>query len=815
MARKIAQAFKSTDGEIPVRPFVSGEVIYLNAEEEEAYYEGRYPGLEGRRYIASSSVNLDEDGNFLDEEIDVRWKERFVKVRLTDGGGYEAIGLIDLAPEQVFSVSTSLIPFLENTDANRALMGSNMQRQAVPLVRTEAPLVKTGMEKRAARDSGAVVVAHHTGRVIKVTADEIVIQRPDGKKDQYRLRTFMRSNQGTCIHYKPLVRKGQLVKAGQVIADGPCTCNGELALGRNLLVAFVPWEGYNYEDAIVISEKLVKDDILTSVHIEKYECEAHETRLGPDEITRDIPNVSEDMLKNLDEMGIIRVGAEVKAEDILVGKISPKSQTELTVEERLLIAIFGKKAEEMRDTSLRVKHGEHGKVVRVTTYSRYKYRCKECGKVYAFSKEPDRPFCEVCKRTLEPIEPDELKPGVNALVRVFVAQKRKIAEGDKLSGRHGNKGVIAKILPEEDMPYLPDGTPVEIVLNPLGVPSRMNVGQIMETHLGLAQKELGLGLVTPIFRGTKWEEIREWLREVARKWEVRALARYLPSELKLLRNRSFKRLSPEEIYDLLREELSKKTLEELERLSEWLGLEPYEGKVLKEDVRNPAKRREVVAKAGQPLDRKTAWLLRCFVKSGALSESDLVFDSGKASKAGLIEAIIAQIKENVRRRSGLDPETGKCLVYDGRTGEPFNQPLTVGYIYIMKLIHMAEDKIHARSTGPYSLVTQQPLGGRAHSGGQRFGEMEVWALEAHGAAYTLQEMLTIKSDDVAGRVKTYESIVKGEPVQEPGIPESFKILVKELQSLGLVVEVEKEGEPVEDLLREVEEETETGRWRPA
>jgi len=816
LAGRIAKACEGREGaEIRVRPFVTEEVIYLNADQEEEYYNGKLPGLEGRRYIASSSANLDEDGNIVEDEVVVRWKERFLRIRVGDGGDYEAIGLIDFTPEQVFSVSTSLIPFLENDDANRALMGSNMQRQAVPLVVTEPPLVRTGIEEKAALDSGAVVVAKEGGKVVKVSAEEIVIQRPTGELDHYRLRTFGRSNQGTCIHQKPLVRKGEIVKKGQVIADGPCTSGGKLALGKNLLVVFMPWEGYNYEDAIVISERLVKEDVLTSVHIEKYECEAHETRLGPDEITRDIPNVDERQLKNLDERGIVRIGAEVSSDDILVGKVSPKGPTELTVEEKLLIAIFGKKAEEMRDTSLRMKHGEHGKVIRVTMYSRFKYQCPKCGKEHIFSKEPDHLFCERCRAELKQIPGDELKPGINALVRVFVAQRRKISIGDKLAGRHGNKGVISNIVAEEDMPYLPDGTPVDIVLNPLGVPSRMNMGQILETHLGLVKKELGIDIETPVFRGAKWWEIREWIREVARRWEARALANYLPYELGLLKEFNFEGKSPDEIYEALEKELMGKTLEELERLSELLGLELYEGKVLLEEVRHPQKPEEVVAQAGEPLDPERAMMLRCMVKNGILEESALKFDEGEATKRGLASAIMGRIKENIRKRTGLDPETGKCWVIDGRTGEPFSQPVTVGYMYILKLIHMAEDKIHARSTGPYSLVTQQPLGGRAHSGGQRFGEMEVWALEAYGAAHTLQEMLTIKSDDVAGRVRTYEAIVKGEPIQEPGIPESFKILVKELQSLGLLVEVEREGQVV-DISRETEEDVmEIPRWRPS
>jgi DNA-directed RNA polymerase subunit beta len=589
---------------------VTNEIHYLTADEEDKYV------------IAQANAPLDEEGRFLEKRVNARHAGEIVVVPA------DRVDYMDVSPKQMVSVATALIPFLEHDDANRALMGANMQRQAVPLLRTEAPVVGTGMEWRAARDSGAVVLARNSGIVERVTAREIVIRSDDGTLDTYRLQKFARSNQGTCINQKPIVRKGERVTAGQPIADGPSTNQGELALGRNILVAFMTWEGYNYEDAILISEKLVKEDIFTSIHIEEYECDARDTKLGPEEITRDIPNVSEDVLKDLDERGIIRIGAEVRPGDILVGKVTPKGETELTAEERLLRAIFGEKAREVRDTSLRVPHGESGIVVDVKVFSR------ENG--------------------------DELAPGVNELVRVYVAQKRKISVGDKMAGRHGNKGVISRILPEEDMPFLPDGTPIEIVLNPLGVPSRMNLGQILETHLGWAAKTLGIHVATPVFDGASEEEIKEKLRE-----------------------------------------------------------------------------------------------------------------------AGL-------------------PEDGKTILYDGRTGEPFDRPITVGYMYMLKLAHLVDDKIHARSTGPYSLVTQQPLGGKAQFGGQRFGEMEVWALEAYGAAYTLQEILTVKSDDVVGRVKTYEAIVKGENVPEPGVPESFKVLIKELQSLGLDVKVlSEENEEIE------------------
>nr|WP_244269725.1 DNA-directed RNA polymerase subunit beta [Caldanaerovirga acetigignens] len=584
------------------RGVVTDEIEYLTADEEDEYV------------IAQANVPLDEEGRFIQKRVTARYKDETILVPA------EEVDYMDLTPKQLVSVATALIPFLEHDDANRALMGSNMQRQAVPLITTEAPLVGTGIEWRAALDSGVMIVAKNSGVVEKVTAREIVIRRDsDNGLDVYKVHKFMRSNLGTCINQRPIVRKGDRVEAGQPIADGPSTDHGELALGKNVLVAFMPWEGYNYEDAILISERLVKDDVFTSIHIEQYEAEARDTKLGPEEITRDIPNVGEDALKDLDERGIIRIGAEVRAGDILVGKVTPKGETELTAEERLLRAIFGEKAREVRDTSLRVPHGEYGIVVDVKVFSR------ENG--------------------------DELPPGVNQLVRVYVAQKRKISVGDKMAGRHGNKGVISRILPIEDMPFLPDGTPVDIVLNPLGVPSRMNIGQILETHLGWAAKALGWHVATPVFDGADEEEIFECLR-----------------------------------------------------------------------------------------------------------------------KAGL-------------------PENGKIELRDGRTGEPFDRKVTVGYMYMLKLVHLVDDKIHARSTGPYSLVTQQPLGGKAQFGGQRFGEMEVWALEAYGASYTLQELLTVKSDDVMGRVKTYEAIVKGENVPEPGIPESFKVLIKELQSLCLDVKI--------------------------
>jgi DNA-directed RNA polymerase subunit beta len=593
--------------QVRIRPVVTDEIEYLDASEEEKFH------------IAQANAALDDANRFSEERVLVRYKDKFLEESV------DVIDYMDVSPKQIVSVATAMIPFLEHDDANRALMGSNMMRQSVPLLQPEAPVVGTGVEFRAAFDSQAVVVAKAAGTVVSVTADHIVVERDAGdERDVYSLKKFMRSNQGTCINQRPIVDVGTRVTVDQVVADSSSTDRGEMALGQNILVAFLPWEGGNYEDAIVISERLVKDDLFTSIHIEKHEIEARDTKLGPEEITRDIPNVGEESLRNLDEDGIIYEGAEVTPGDILVGKITPKGETELTAEERLLRAIFGEKAREVRDSSLRLPHGERGIVVDVRQFSR------ENG--------------------------DELLPGVNRLVRVSVAQKRKIAVGDKMAGRHGNKGVIAKILPAEDMPFMPDGTPVDIVLNPLGVPSRMNIGQILETHLGWAMKVLGLQAATPVFDGATEERITDAL-----------------------------------------------------------------------------------------------------------------------SRAGLAK-------------------DGKTVLYDGRTGDAFDARVTVGYIYMLKLHHLVEDKIHARSTGPYSLITQQPLGGKAQFGGQRFGEMEVWALEAYGAANILQELLTVKSDDVVGRVQTYEAIVKGEEIQPPGVPESFKVLIKELQALGLSVEILNENE---------------------
>ena len=611
---------------------VTDVIEYMTADEEDHYV------------IAQANEPIAEDGTLANGRVTVRRRDEIVEVDRAQ------VDYIDVSPRQLISVATGMIPFLENDDANRALMGSNMQRQAVPLLKPEAPYVGTGIEYKAACDSGVVLLSRENGVVTRVTADEVVIRGESGEEMRYHLTKFARSNQGTCINQHPIVKEGEIVKRGQVIADGPSTDEGEISLGRNVLIGFMTWEGYNYEDAVLISERLVKDDVYTSIHIEEYESEARDTKLGPEEITRDIPGVGEDALRDLDERGIIRIGAEVRANDILVGKVTPKGETELTAEERLLRAIFGDKAREVRDTSLRVPHGEFGIVVDVKIFTRENR--------------------------------DELSPGVNQMVRVYIAQKRKISVGDKMAGRHGNKGVVSRILPEEDMPFLPDGTPLDIVLNPLGVPSRMNIGQVLEVHLGLAARALGWHVATPVFDGANEADIQEQLEK----------ASHIPEE---------------PLFD----------------------------------------------ENGRP--------------------------AIQFSKCGI----------NIE---------GKLQLYDGRTGDPFDNKVTVGYMYMLKLHHLVDDKIHARSTGPYSLVTQQPLGGKAQFGGQRFGEMEVWALEAYGASHVLQEILTVKSDDTVGRVKTYEAIVKGENIPEPGIPESFRVLIKELQSLALDIKVlDSEGQEIE------------------
>ncbi len=641
--------------EAPFRPIdketgrVLDRVEYMTADEEDDYY------------VAQANEPLDSEGHFVNRKVNVRYRDGFHEVESSRAD------YMDVSPKMVVSVATAMIPFLENDDTNRALMGSNMQKQAVPLLKPENPIVATGMEYKAAVDSGVVVLAKRAGTVAYVSASIIKIRAKNGEIDEYELIKFLRSNHGTCINQKPIVAVGQQVEENEVIADGPATSNGEISLGRNALIGFMTWEGYNYEDAVLINERLVRDDVYTSIHIEEYELEARDTKLGPEEITRDIPNVGEDALKDLDERGIIRVGAEVTAGDILVGKVTPKGETELTAEERLLRAIFGEKAREVRDTSLRVPHGEYGTIVDVKVFTRE--------------------------------NSSELSPGVNVVVRCYIAQKRKISVGDKMAGRHGNKGVVSRILPSEDMPFLPDGTPLDIVLNPLGVPSRMNIGQVLEVHLGYAAKALGWNICTPVFDGAHEDDIRKCF-EMA----------------------------------------------------------------------------EETTKNGDYADRNTAKL--------DFSRIPLTRDA-------------------------------KTQLYDGRTGEPFDNLVTVGYMYYLKLHHLVDDKIHARSTGPYSLVTQQPLGGKAQFGGQRFGEMEVWALEAYGAAYTLQEILTVKSDDVVGRVKAYEAIVKGQNIPKPGVPESFKVLIKELQSLGLDVKVlDKDNEEI-DLKQTFDDDDDIGLGSPS
>ncbi|MDH7602219.1 MAG: DNA-directed RNA polymerase subunit beta [Armatimonadota bacterium] len=801
---------------------VTDEIVYLSADEED------------HEYVAPASTPFDpETGEITVPQVIVRHEDTYPQVPSNK------VTYMDVSPAQIMSVAAALIPFLENDDANRALMGSNMQRQAVPLIRSEAPLVRTGVEARAARDSGTLVIAKRNGTVRSVTAERILIEAEDGTIDEYKLVNLLRSNQGTCITQKPLVKVGNRVKAGQVIADGPSTSQGILALGQNVLVAFMPWHGYNYEDAVLVSQRLVKDDVYTSIHIEKYETEARDTKLGPEEITRDIPNVGEDALKDLDENGIVRIGAEVGPEDILVGKVAPKGQSELTAEERLIIAIFGKKAEETRDVSLRVPHGEGGTVIDVKVFSRFKFKCKKCGQVFNFSKKPDRLFCERCEGELERLNGDELPAGVNQLVRVYLAQKRRLMEGDKMAGRHGNKGVISRILPEEDMPFLPDGTPVDIVLNPLGVPSRMNIGQILETHQGMAAKYLGCAFRNPIFQGSTEDEILADLKVMAWKLRLGILRNYL-KELGLSVEIPDQR-AVDTVVDHILARIGDATKEELpgvvqpivdlydqalQKVGEHLrtldaaSLEALSIKLAGPPVvDDPMSVRNALSEAARiKLETRIA-ALQADSSTGSVDIAEINrLAEEKAKKAVAIphagepvppdypyHVLLEAIDRNVQKRLGYDPNTGKCAVYDGRTGQKFSQDVTVGYIYMMKLLHLVEDKIHARSTGPYSLVTQQPLGGKAQFGGQRFGEMEVWALEAYGAAYTLQEMLTIKSDDVQGRVKTYESIVKGENIQEPGIPESFKILVNELQSLCLKVTVEDDRDHVIDL-KDTEEE---------
>jgi len=718
---------------------VTDEVVYMTADEEEQVL------------IASASAPRDERGRLLGKSVTCRYKGGFANVEPRQ------VQFVDYSASQVFSVATGLIPFLEHDDAVRALAGSNMQRQAVPLITTEAPWICSGMEERAARDSGVVVLAEKDGRVLEAEGKRIVVEYVDGTRKEYRLENFVRTNMGTCVTQRRLVRAGDIVKAGQPLADGPATANGVLALGKNLRVAFIPWEGYNFEDAILISERLLHNDALTSIHIEKYECEARETKLGPEEITRDIPNVGDDALADLDANGIVRVGAEVRAEDILVGKVAPKGKSELTAEEKLVIAIFGKKAEEMRDVSLRVPHGEKGVVIDTKVFSRYKYECRNCGTILDYGKPPEYEECPRCAGKLKKLPGDELRPGVNQMVRVFVAQRRKIMVGDKLTGRHGNKGVIAKILPVEDMPYTADGRPVDICLNPLTVPSRMNIGQILETHLGLIADHFNLRFTTPIFEGITCEEIMEGMVAVHEHMKLEALRSYAASEMNAM--------GP--VIDAAK--LTAETVEELE------------GQILSELRSHPR----------EQLERLAEWL--------AVSEAAW----SRADDARAAELLLEAARRNAYERVGLDPNTGKTWAFDGRTGERFNQPILVGNMYILMLLQLVEHKIHARSTGPYSLITQQPLGGKAQFGGQRFGEMEVWALEAYGAANALQEMLTIKSDDVQGRVATYEAIVKNKNIEQAGIPEAFKILVNEMKSLALDVQIEDKDGNLLDITADV------------
>jgi DNA-directed RNA polymerase subunit beta len=725
-----------------VKGRVTDEVVFLGPDEEEHYY------------IASASEPRDRDGRFINKRITVRRGSEFPTV------DREQVDFCDLSAKQVFSIATALIPFLENCDAVRALAGSNMQRQAVPLIMPERPRVGTGLEERAARDSGTVVVARQAGRVVECDASHIVIETSSGQRQEYRLQKFARTNMSTCLNQRPLVRVGQRVSAGQVIADGAATSGGYLALGRNLLVAFLSWEGYNYEDAIVVSERVVREDLLTSIHIEKYECEARTTKLGPEEITRDIPNVGEDALAQLDDNGVVRVGSEVRPEDILVGRVAPKGQSELTAEERLVIAIFGKKAEEMRDVSLRVPHGSRGIVIGTQIFSRYKYECRECGKLLAYGKPAEVLECPQCGGRLRKLAGDDLKPGVNQKVRVFVAQRRKLQVGDKLTGRHGNKGVVARIVPEEDMPFLPDGRPIDVCLNPLSVPSRMNLGQLLEAHLGYVGEQIGRYFVCPVFESYRLVSILAAAAALEQHMRAQALRNYALSELNFLGDFIDAARLPEgplaELEDNLVHQLAGHGREALEGLAEWLGIP------------------------------RARW-------------------QRAADASAAAQLIVEQAKENSWRRVQFIGSEGKSILYDGRTGEPFHMPVTVGSVYLLKLNHMVEDKIHARSTGPYSLITQQPLGGKAQMGGQRFGEMEVWVLEAYGAAYSLQEMLTIKSDDVRGRVEAYEAIVKGEDIGEPGVPESFKILVREMQSLALDVKVYDRAGNAIDLAADVEE----------
>jgi DNA-directed RNA polymerase subunit beta len=737
LAKKLTKASIET---VPVMPFVTDKSMYFSANDEDNFV------------IAQANAQLDEMGQFVNDRISVRYNQKFLIMPS------RRVDYMDVAPRQIVGISAALIPFLEHDDANRALMGSNMQRQAVPLLKPDVPIVSTGMEGQAAYDSGQVLVSDVEGEVISVQGDRIAVRLDNGDERIYRLRKYNRSNQSTCIDQRPTVTKGQFIRKSEVIADSSSTVYGNLALGHDVLGAFLSWDGGNYEDALLISEDMLRNDKFTSIHIEKHEIEARDTKLGPEEITYDIPNVGEEALKDLDEFGIVRIGAEVGPNDILVGKITPKGEKELSPEEKLLRAIFGEQAREVKDSSLRLPHGEKGKVVDVKTFTR--------------EEHPDLPA------------------GVEKMVRVSVAQKRKLTVGDKMAGRHGNKGVISKIVPIEDMPYLEDGRPVEIILNPLGVPGRMNIGQVLEIHLGWAADRLGFRAVTPVFDGAKEHEIqaelgrawmidRAWDAISARAWEWIQGFEYDPEEMEdddeVRRLYIHEWLSASGRYNddqLITEPVYARRAV----LAEWLleqGINPDD--VLVFDTRGltvPERRR----RDENALDVS----LRLWIK-WADPEIEVPDDVRGAELVKLADRVMFSTGKPV-------PMYGKSTLYDGRTGEPFDRPVTVGLIHMLKLAHLVEDKVHARSTGPYSLVTQQPLGGKAQFGGQRFGEMEVWALEAYGAAYTLQEMLTVKSDDVQGRVKTYEAIVKGEPIEEPGIPTSFRVLVKELQSLGLAVE---------------------------
>jgi DNA-directed RNA polymerase subunit beta len=741
--------------EIPIVPMVTDETVYLTADQEDQHV------------IAQAGIRMDDKGQVLDKRVSVRYDQRFM-IEAADQVEY-----MDVSPKQIVGVSAALIPFLEHDDANRALMGSNMQRQAVPLLQPEVPLVGTGVERQAALDSGQLVVAQGDSEAVSVTGERIVLRTPEGEKI-HTLRRYDRSNQSTCLDQRPIVSKGDRIRSGQALADSSSTDRGELALGQNVLVAFLSWEGGNYEDAILISKELVRQDKFTSIHIEKHEVDSRDTKLGPEEITRDIPNIGEEALRNLDEEGVIHIGAEVGPSDILVGKITPKGETELSPEEKLLRAIFGEKAWEVKDSSLRLPHGERGKVVDIKVFSRDEHR--------------------------------DMSAGVDKMVRVSVAQKRKVTEGDKMAGRHGNKGVISRVVPTEDMPFLEDGTPVDIILNPLGVPARMNVGQILETHLGWAADRLGFRAISPVFDGASEEEIaaelaRAWMIDRAwrdlneRMWpwfsEVGIDTDTLESDQEARHVYLREHLSLSEESEDIDEILSDQNLARWAWLRQWLAEQGYvlselcigDNTGATEAEQKQADKQAIVA------------CLRCWLRdlehdTSAVSDDDLEAEARRVS---------AELKMPL-------PTSGKMILYDGKTGMPFDRPVTVGVIYMMKLAHLVEDKVHARSTGPYSLVTQQPLGGKAQQGGQRFGEMEVWALEAYGAAHTLQEMLTVKSDDVTSRVRAYEAIVKGERIQEPSIPESFRVLVKELQGLGLAVEVLNESGDVLQFGREEGEE---------